>query len=386
MPVINRIADYFDDMAAWRQHLHENPELEFDCVKTAAFVTKRLEEFGVDEISQGWAQTGIVAVINGKGDGGTIGLRADMDALPMPEETGLDYASKVEGAMHACGHDGHTTMLLGAAKYLAETRNFSGRVVLIFQPAEEGGGGGGIMVDEGMIEKYNIDQVYGVHNMPGLPVGEFETCPGPLMAAADIFKIEVLGEGGHAAIPHLTADPLIASAAIVQSLQSILSRNVDAIDNMVLSITQFHAGSADNVISDTASITGTIRTFTPEVNQMARARIKSIVENTALAYGTRAELSFHDGYPATVNDPEKAAFAAKIAGEIVGADNSSTTAKPLMASEDFSYMLQKCDGAYLFIGNGDSAGLHQTTYNFNDEISPIGASFFARVVETAQPL
>jgi len=386
MPVINRIADYFDDMAAWRQHLHENPELEYDCFETAAFVTERLKEFGVDEISQGWAKTGVIAVINGKTDGDTIGLRADMDALPMQEETGLPYASKVDGKMHACGHDGHTTMLLGAARYLAETRNFSGRVVLIFQPAEEGGAGAGMMVQEGLMEKYGISQVYGVHNMPNQAVGTIETRGGPLMAAADVFEIEISGKDGHAAQPHLTIDPIIVGTSVVQNLQTIASRTVDPIDSVVVSITQFHAGTANNAISDRAKIAGTMRTFKTDVRDTVMERIETIVQNVAAMYGATATVTYEHGYPATVNDTAKANFASTVAAEVVGEDQVSLDAVPMMAAEDFSYFLQKAPGAYLFLGNGPSAGLHQTTYNFNDEISPIGASFFARVVETAQPV
>ncbi|KAB7616340.1 amidohydrolase [Amylibacter sp. SFDW26] len=386
MPVINRIADYYDDMTAWRQHLHENPELEYDCVETAAFVTARLEEFGVDEISQGWAKTGVIAVINGKSEGDTIGLRADMDALPMPEETGLPYASKIEGKMHACGHDGHTTMLLGAARYLAETRNFSGRVVLIFQPAEEGGAGAGMMVEEGLMDKYGISQVYGIHNMPNQEVGTIETRAGPLMAAADVFEIEITGKDGHAAQPHLTIDPIIVGTAMVQNLQTIVSRTVDPVDSVVLSVTRFNAGTADNVISDRAKIVGTLRTFKKDVRAKAMERLKTIMEHVAAMYGATARLDYQHGYPATVNDAAKAAFATKAAAEVVGDDHASMDAVPMMAAEDFSYFLQEAPGAYLFIGNGPSAGLHQTTYNFNDEISPIGASFFVRVVETAQPV
>ena len=386
MPIINRIADFYDDMAAWRHHLHENPELEYDCFETAAFVTERLKEFGVDEISQGWAKTGVIAVINGKSEGDTIGLRADMDALPMPEETGLPYASKVEGKMHACGHDGHTTMLLGAAKYLAETRNFSGRVVLIFQPAEEGGAGAGMMVEEGLMEKYGISQVYGVHNMPNQPVGTIETRGGPLMAAADVFAIEITGKDGHAAQPHLTIDPIIVGTSLVQNLQTIVSRTVDPVDSVVISVTRFNAGTADNVISDRAKIVGTLRTFKKDVRKMAMERIETMASNVSEMYGATFEISYHEGYPATVNDAAKAAFATKVAAEVVGDEQVSMDAVPMMAAEDFSYFLQEAPGAYLFIGNGPSAGLHQTTYNFNDEISPIGASFFARVVETAQPV
>jgi hippurate hydrolase len=386
MPVINSIANNFEEMAKWRQHIHANPELGFECHETAKFVVERLKEFGVDEISEGWAKTGVVAVINGKGAGGTIGLRADMDALPMPEKTGLDYASKNEGKMHACGHDGHTTMLLGAAKYLAETRNFSGRVVLIFQPAEEGGGGARVMCDEGLIEKYGITQVFGQHNMPDLPVGQFQTRAGPLMASVDDFTITIFGKGGHAARPHFSVDPIVAGAALVQSLQTIVSRNIDPIECGVLTVTQFHAGTAFNIIPETAMLTGTLRSFTAEVKQLMRSRLSEVMDNTAAAYGARAELTFRDGYPPTVNNAEKAEFAMKVAASVVGDDQVSLSAPPRMGAEDFSYMLEKCPGAYVFVGNGPSAGLHHQEFNFNDEIAPIGASYLARIVEAAQPV
>lgn len=387
MAVINSIANSFDKMAEWRQHLHQNPEVGLECHNTAQFVVDRLTEFGVDDISVGWAKTGVVTVINGKGDGGTIGLRADMDALPMPEETGLPYASQNEGAMHACGHDGHTTMLLGAAKYLAETRNFSGRVVLIFQPAEENGGGGGVMCEEGLIEKYGISQIiYALHNLPDLPVGQFESCVGPLMASVDDFEVEIFGKGGHAAHPNHTVDPIMVATALVQSLQTIVSRNIDPIDTGVVSVTQIHAGSAFNVIPETAKIVGTLRSFSPEVKAIMNERLSALMEHTALAYGARAELTYHDGYPATINHPEKTEFAASAAETVVGKGHVSLSAKPTMGAEDFSFMLEKCEGSYLYIGNGPSAALHHRTFNFNDEISPIGASYFASLVETAQPV
>ena len=386
MPVINSIANNFEEMAAWRQHIHSNPELGFECHETAKFVVERLKEFGVDDISEGWAKTGVVAVINGKGEGGTIGLRADMDALPMPEKTGLDYASGNEGKMHACGHDGHTIMLLGAAKYLAETRNFSGRVVLMFQPAEEGGGGAEVMCNEGVIEKYGISQVFAIHNMPELPVGEFQTRAGPVMASVDDFEIEIFGKGGHAARPHFSVDPIVAATAMVQSLHTIVSRNIDPIECGVISITQIHAGTAFNVIPETAKIAGTIRSFEPDVKAVMQKRLVEVMENIAAAYDTRAELTYHDGYPATVNNAEKAAFAVKVAADIVGEDKVSDQAARRMGAEDFSFMLNKVPGAYVFVGNGDSAALHHQSYNFNDEAAPIGASYLAKIVETAQPV
>ncbi len=386
MPVINSIANSFDEMATWRHHIHANPELGFDCHETAKFVVERLKEFGVDEISEGWAKTGVVAVINGQGAGGTIGLRADMDALAMPEMTGLEYASTIEGKMHACGHDGHTTMLLGAAKYLAETRNFSGRVVLMFQPAEEGGGGGNVMCQEGVIEKYGISQVFAIHNMPDLPVGEFQTRAGPVMASVDDFEIEIFGKGGHAARPHFSVDPIVAATAMVQAVHTIVSRNIDPIECGVITITQIHAGTAFNVIPETAKIAGTIRSFEPAVKAVMQKRLVEVMENIAAAYGARAELSYIEGYPATVNNAEKAAFAVKVAASVVGTDKVSDQAARRMGAEDFSFMLNKVPGAYVFVGNGDSAALHHQSYNFNDEAAPVGASYLARIVEAAQPV
>ena len=386
MPVLNSIAANAEEMKTWRRHLHMHPELEFDCHETAAFVAARLREFGVDELHEGIATTGLVAIINGKGEGGTIGLRADMDALPMPETTGLDYASTVEGKMHACGHDGHTTMLLGAAKYLAETRNFSGRVALIFQPAEEGGGGAGVMVEEGIMDRFGIDQVYALHNVPEIALGNFYTMPGPIMAADDEFHIDIKGRGGHGAYPHETADPVMASVAIAQAIQTIISRNHDARQEAVVSVTQIHTGSTDNVIPDTAYLNGTVRTFEPDVQDMIISRMEAIVAGQAAAYDVEATLRYERGYPATVNDADKVAFAAEVAREISGADAVQDDTGKEMGAEDFSYMLQERPGAYLFIGQGPGAALHNPNYDFNDDISPIGASFFARVVEKAQPL
>ena len=386
MPVLNSIAANAEEMKTWRRHLHANPEIEFDCHETAAFVAARLREFGVDEIHEGIATSGLVAIIEGKGQGGTIGLRADMDALPMPEMTGLDYASTNEGAMHACGHDGHTTMLLGAAKYLAETRNFAGRVALIFQPAEEGGGGGGVMVEEGIMDRFAIDEVYALHNLPDLPVGHFETTPGPIMAAVDEFHIDIRGKGGHAAFPQDCIDPVAAAVAIAQALQTILSRNLDTRQEAVVSLTQIHTGSTDNVIPDTAYLNGTVRTFDTGVQEMIRRRMQEIVAGQAASFGVEAELRYEMHYPATINDADKVDFAASVAAEISGADAVEANRPLEMGAEDFSYMLQERPGAYLFIGQGESAGLHHPKYDFNDDVSPVGASFFARLVERALPL
>ncbi|WP_170338266.1 M20 aminoacylase family protein [Ruegeria arenilitoris] len=386
MPVVNRIADYAADMAEWRQHLHTIPELELDCHQTAAFVAERLREFGVDELHEGIAQTGIVAIINGQGDGPTIGLRADMDALPIAEETGVDYASKTPGMMHACGHDGHTTMLLGAARYLAETRNFRGRVALLFQPAEEEGGGADIMVKEGVMDRFDIAQVYALHNAPGFAEGAFYTTPGPIMAAVDTFDIHIQGVGGHGAMPHETRDPVMAACGIAQAIQTIVSRNHYALDDLVISVTQIHTGTVNNVIPDTAYLNGTVRTFDPAVQQMVMTRLEEIVQGQAASYGVTATLDYVVGYPATVNDADKTGFAAEVAREVAGADRVIANSGREMGAEDFSYMLQERPGAYLFLGQGDGPGLHHPKYNFNDEIAPVGASFFARIVEKAQPL
>ena len=386
MPVVNRIADYSEEMKTWRRHLHQIPELGLDTVKTAAYVAEMLETFGVDEIHSGIARNGIVAIINGQGEGSTIGLRADMDALPITEVRDLEYKSTVPGKMHACGHDGHTTMLLGAAKYLAETRNFKGCVALMFQPAEEIIGGAQIMVEEGVMERFDIAEVYALHNSPGLPVGHFLTTPGALMAAVDTFTINIKGRGGHGAMPHETRDPVMAACGMAQAIQTIVSRNHHATEDLVISVTQIHTGTVDNVIPETAYVNGTIRTFNPEVQKMVMARFDEIVKGCAVAYGVEAELDYEVGYPATINDARKAGFATEVAREIAGAANVEGEADREMGAEDFSYMLQARPGAYLFIGQGDTAGLHHPEYDFNDEVAPIGASFFARLVEKAQPL
>lgn len=386
MPVINRIADYADEMKTWRRWLHANPEIGLECHETAAYVAGRLREFGVDEIHERIGVSGVVAVVEGQGEGPTIGLRADMDALPMQEMTGLDYASSVDGRMHACGHDGHTTMLLGAAKYLAETRRFKGRVALIFQPAEEAGGGAKVMCDEGLMERFGISQVYALHNGPNRPEGHFLTTTGPIMAAVDTFRVEIEGRGGHGAYPHETADPVIAAVSLAQALQSIVSRNNNPLDDLVVSVTMIHAGSADNIIPHTAFVGGTVRTFAPGVRDMVERRMGEIVAGQAASFGVTAALNYERGYPATVNHADKVAFAAQVAREVVGEDRVNDAAPREMGAEDFSYMLEQRPGAYLFLGNGDGASVHHPEYDFNDAIAPVGASFFARLVETAQPL
>ncbi|ETD91873.1 M20 aminoacylase family protein [Rhodobacter capsulatus] len=385
MPVINRIAALAPEMKEWRQWLHRHPELEFQLPKTAAYVAARLREIGVDEIHEGIATSGIVALIKGRQDGPVIGLRADMDALPIDEITGVDYASEHEGKMHACGHDGHTAMLLGAAKYLAETRNFAGTVALLFQPAEEDGGGGEVMVREGVMERFAITEVYGIHNAPNLPFGHFHTTQGALMAAVDTAWVTVTGRGGHGATPHECIDPIPAITAMVGSLQTIVSRNLFAMDELVVSVTQIHVGTANNIIPETGWFCATIRSFTPEVRAMVERRFHEIVEGTAAAFGVSVEIRYDKGYPPTINDGDKARFAAEVAREVSGPEAVKDDAGREMGAEDFSYMLEARPGAYLFLGTGPGAGLHHPAFDFNDEAAPIGASFFARLVERALP-
>ena len=385
MPIKNRFAEMLPEITGWRHHLHAHPELLYEVHETAAFVAERLREFGVDEVVEGVGRTGVVGIIRGRGASGrAIGLRADMDALPIEEATGLDYASKVPGKMHACGHDGHTSMLLGAAKYLSETRNFDGTVVLIFQPAEEGGAGAKAMIDDGLFDRFPIDEVYGIHNAPGVPVGVFATRPGPLQASSDEFEIIVKGKGGHAAEPHRAIDTTLVAAHILIALHSIVSRNVDPLKRVVLTVGTFSTYSgASNIIPDEARMEGTVRTLDPEYRKIAEARIRQVAENTAAAFGAQAEVIWHPGYPVTVNDPEGAARAAD-AARAVGRgviDN----ADPIMPSEDFSYMLEKVPGAYVFMGNGDSAMCHHPKYVFDDEAIPFGCSFFAELVERRLP-
>ncbi|MEI4470404.1 M20 aminoacylase family protein [Frigidibacter sp. MR17.24] len=387
MPVLNRIAEFGPEMTAWRRHLHAHPELGFDCGETAAFIVARLREMGVDEIHEGIGRTGVVAIIEGQGGpGATIGLRADMDALPITETTGRDYASTVPGRMHACGHDGHVTMLMGAAKYLAETRRFSGRVALIFQPAEEDGGGGLAMVQDGMMERFAIGEVYGIHNSPNTPFGHFHTSPGALMAAVDTVWVRLTGRGGHGATPHDTIDPIPAAIGMIGALQTVVSRNLNPIEELVVSVTQVHAGTASNIIPEEAWFCATVRSFTPEVRELAKRRIHEIVEGHAAAYGVTAAIDYDWGYPPTVNHPAQAAFAAGVAREVSGEAAVVDDAPKEMGAEDFSYMLEARPGAYLFMGTGPGAGLHHPMFDFNDEAAPVGASFFARLVERALPL
>ena len=387
MPITSRIAEMKAEVAAWRRDIHEYPEILFDVHRTAGSVAEKLKAFGCDDVVTGIGRTGVVGVIHGKGTGPrkVIGLRADMDALPMDEQTNLPYRSKNPGKMHACGHDGHTAMLLGGAKYLAETRNFSGTAVVIFQPAEEGGGGGREMVDDGMMDRFGIQEVYGMHNMPGIPPGHFATRPGPLLAAADRILIEIEGLGTHAAKPHLGVDPVVVGAQIINQAQTVVSRSVDPIKSGLISICQFHAGSADNVIPQTATLRGTARSLVPEVRDTLEKRLREIVEGTAKAYGARATLTYTRGYPVTSNHERQTEFAAAIATDVAGHDAVDANTPPLMGGEDFSYMLEARPGAFIFIGNGDSAGLHHPAYDFNDDVIPAGVAFWARLVETAMP-
>ncbi|MDD8024726.1 MAG: M20 family metallopeptidase [Paracoccaceae bacterium] len=386
MPVLNRIAALAPEMTEWRRFLHQNPELEFDLPVTSGFVADKLRDFGVDELHKGIATSGIVALIHGQKPGPVIGLRADMDALPINEITGAEYASQTPGKMHACGHDGHTTMLLGAAKYLCETRNFAGTVALLFQPAEEEGGGGEVMVKEGVMDRFNITQVYGIHNAPNVPFGHFHTTQGPLMAAVDTAWVTVKGLGGHGATPHDCVDPVVAITAMVGALQTIVSRNLSALDELVVSITQIHVGTASNIIPEEGWFCATIRSFTPEVRDRAEKRFREIVAGQAAAFGVSADITYDRGYPPTVNDAAKARFAADVARDVSGADAVLDDAGREMGAEDFSYMLEARPGAYLFMGIGPGPGLHHPAYDFNDEAAPVGASFFARLVERALPL
>ena len=386
MAILNSIAGFENDMAKWRRHLHQNPELGRDCYKTAEYIQERLKEFGITEIHTGYASTGIVAIIEGQTSGRTIGLRADMDALPITENTGMPYSSKNEGVMHACGHDGHTTMLLGAARYLSETRNFSGRVALIFQPDEEATGGAEVMVKEGILEQFKIEEVYALHNIPGHDVGVMYTRPGPIMAGADSFNLEIRGKGGHAAYPHEVKDPIVAALSIAQAFQTIVSRNNIPSDDLVISITQVHSGTTDNVIPETAFLNGTVRTFDLSVQEMVINRMEKIISGFSISFEVDAKFNYEKGYPPTINHEEKTNFAIEVAKEVCGSDKVLTSVGKEMGAEDFSYMLQKRPGAYLFMGIGEGAGLHNPNYDFNDAAAPVGASFFARLIEKALPL
>lgn len=384
MPVLNRVAEFLPEIAAIRRDLHMHPEVLFDVHRTAGVVAEKLEAYGCDAVVSGVGRTGVVGVIEGRGGPGrTIALRADMDALPMTEKNASAHASTVPGKMHACGHDGHTAMLLGAAKYLAETRNFSGRVVLVFQPAEEGGGGGKVMLDDGLIERFGIEEFYGMHNWPGMPVGQFGIRAGGIMAATDRFYIDIEGVGGHAARPQQTIDPIIVAAQLVTALQTIVSRNLDPLESAVVSVTMVEAGEADNVISRTAKITGTVRTLDGGVQDFIEEKLGSFVPQFAASFGAKASIRYARGYPVTVNAPEQTAFAAEVARDVVGAGNVDDDVVPSMGGEDFSFMLNRRPGAYIFVGNGDSTELHTDTYDFNDDAIPVGVSYWVRLAEKA---
>jgi hippurate hydrolase len=388
MPVVNRVAALQDEIAAWRRDFHEHPELLYEVHRTAGIVAEKLKAFGCDEVVTGVGKTGVVGVIRGRksGSGKVIGLRADMDALPIHEATDVPYKSKTPGKMHACGHDGHTAMLLGAAKYLAETRNFDGVAIVIFQPAEEGGGGGKAMIEDGLMTRWGVQEVYGMHNMPDVPLGTFAIRAGPAMAAADRFTIDLEGKGGHGAMPHLTVDPIPVGMAIGQAMQTIVSRNVDPVKSAVVSITTFHAGDAFNVVPQTVRLTGTIRTFEKDVRALVVRRIRETAGGIAAAMGCKATVDIPDtGYPATVNHVRETAFAAKVAADVVGAERVNADYPPLMGAEDFSYMLEERPGAYIFVGNGDTAACHHPAYDFDDRAIPHGTSYWVRLVELAMP-
>lgn len=386
MPVINRLADMIEDLTEWRRHIHMHPGLMYDVDETADFVAGKLQAFGVDQVIRGLGRTGVVGIINGtqptSGASGprSIALRADMDALPIVEASGKAYTSRYEGRMHACGHDGHTAMLLGAAQYLAGNRNFAGRVVLIFQPAEEGGAGAKAMLDDGLLAKADFDEVYGLHNMPGLPVGHFAMAPGPAMAATDTFDVTLSGIGGHAAKPHQCADPIVAGAGLIQALQTVASRNTDPLDSVVVSVTAFQAGDAYNVIPAAAQLRGTIRTLLPDTRMRAKERFHGIVANSATAYGLTAEINFMDGYPVVVNSVAETGHAEQAARAVASEAQVRTDQPPMMGGEDFAYYLEARPGAFIWTGNGDSAGLHHPAFDFNDEALAHGASYWINLV------
>jgi amidohydrolase len=385
MPIVNRVADLQPDIQAWRRDIHQHPELLYDVHRTAEFVARRLREFGCDEVVTGLGRTGVVGVIRGRkkpgnGDIKVIGLRADMDALPIEEATELPYASKTPGRMHACGHDGHTAMLLGAARYLSETRNFAGEAVVIFQPAEEGGAGAAAMIKDGLLERFGIEQVYGMHNGPGIPVGAFAIRPGPIMASTDAVDIRIEGRGGHAARPHTSIDSVMVGAQLVTALQSIVSRSVDPLESAVVSICEFHAGNARNVIPQTAELRGTIRALTPEVRALVGKRLREVVEGAARMTGARIDLNIERGYPVVVNHDAQTDAAIRVAKQVAG-DGNVHEMPPLMGGEDFAYMLEQRPGAFIFCGNGDSAGLHHPAYDFNDAAIVYGTSYWIKLVE-----
>lgn len=385
MPIVNRVADLQPDIQAWRRDIHQHPELQYDVHRTAAFVADRLKEFGCDEVATGLGRTGVVGVIKGrnspgKGDVRVIGLRADMDALPIEEATGLPHASKTPGRMHACGHDGHTAMLLGAARYLAETRNFAGDAVVIFQPAEEGGAGAAAMIKDGLFDRFPVDQVYGMHNGPGIPIGSFAIRPGPIMASTDAVNIHIEGRGGHAARPHISIDSVLVGAQLITALQSIVSRSVDPLESAVISICEFHAGNARNVIPQTAELKGTVRALTAEVRALVEKRVRDVIDGVARMTGAKIDLNFERGYPVVVNHAAQTDIAVEVARKVAGEGNVHEM-PPLMGGEDFAYMLERRPGAFIFCGNGDSAGLHHPAYDFNDDAIVYGTSYWIKLVE-----
>jgi hippurate hydrolase len=387
MPIINRVADLADEIALWRRDLHEYPELGYDVHRTAGLVAEKLKAFGCDEVVPGIGKTGVVGVIHGRkrGSSRVLGLRADMDALPLEEITGLPYASKTKGKMHACGHDGHTAMLLGAAQYLAETRNFDGTAIVIFQPAEEGGAGGKAMVDDGLMTRWGIQEVYGMHNAPGLPVGSFATRKGAQLAAVDVFAIHVEGKGSHAAEPHKGVDTLVAGANILLALQSIVARNLDPLKAGIVTVGAFHGGTASNIIPQTAELRGTVRSLAPEVRDLLQQRVSEVAQSIASAYGATARVDYIRDYLITVNHARETEFAVRVANEIAGSGKVVAETPPIMAGEDFSFMLEARPGNMIFLGNGDTAACHHPAYNFNDAAIPHGVSYWVRLVEIGMP-
>ncbi|WP_210092599.1 M20 aminoacylase family protein [Ruegeria sp. HKCCSP346] len=385
MPIKNRLAEMHEEITGWRRDIHQHPEILYDMHRTSALVAEKLKEFGCDEVVTGIGRTGVVGVIRGKSDtqGRVIGLRADMDALPMQEQTGLDYASKTSGAMHACGHDGHTAMVLGAAKYLSETRNFDGTAIVIFQPAEEGGNGAEAMCKDGLMDRFGIQEVYAMHNVPGLPTGQFAIRSGPLLAAADEFDIHLEGRGGHAAKPHETVDTTVMLSQLIVALQTIVSRNADPILQAVLSVTSVETSSkAFNVIPQSAQIRGTVRTHSNQMRDLIEQRLKEVAEGIAATFGGSVNVNYSRGVPVTINAETQTGYAAEAAVSVGG---SCIEAPMVMGGEDFSFMLEERPGAFIVLGNGDSAGLHHPEYDFNDEIIPIGCSWFAEMVERRMP-
>ena len=388
---VEHIRAYHAELTGIRRDLHAHPELAFEESRTASLVASELEKYGV-EVHRGLAKTGVVGVIRGRSDrGGGIALRADMDCLPIHETNRFEHRSRNEGRMHACGHDGHTTMLLGAARYLAATRNFGGTAVVIFQPAEEGGGGGEVMVREGLFERFPVDEVYAVHNWPGLPPGQMAVRAGPVMAATDELVITVRGRGGHGAMPHLAVDPVVACAHVISALQTITSRNANPVDAVVVSICSMQTSQvgAFNVIPESVRLVGTVRTFRPDTRDLAERRVKEIASKVADALGATATVEYARGYPATVNSARQAQFAARVGERVFGAGNVITEHEPTMGGEDFSYMLQARPGAYVFLGQGGAAGgclLHNSNFDFNDEVIPLGAGYLAALVEQALPV